>query len=103
MRIICICIAALVLLLVCYRVFAPSEKTNGYVATEQEDRLIRLLTKIDGIDDATVMITEENGIANGAVVIFEGKDGISIRMRVLEITAGALGIEKNAVIVYPAK
>lgn len=103
-RIVLICLAALILLLVSFKVFAGGgeSKTGGYAPTAEEARLIQLLTRIEGVDDATVMITEEEGVAVGAVVIFEGKDGFVVRMRVMEIAAVALGIDKSAVLVYPS-
>ena len=104
-RLVLICLLALVLLLVSYRVFAvgESKKTgSGYVPTAQEARLVELLKQIDGIENATVMITEENGETAGVIVIFNGNDGLLIRMRILEITSAALHIAKSDILIYPS-
>ena len=102
-RVVMILLAALVLLLVCYRVFAAGKEEDAYKMSTEEARLVALLEKLDGVDDATVMITEEEGTAVGAVVLFQGEDGLILRMNILEIAAGALNIPKNAVRVYPVK
>ena len=102
-RIIAVLILALILLIVASRVFAAGGTSGeGYAPTEREARLVRLIETLDEVTGATVMITEEEGAAVGAVVIFRGEDGIMTRMRILEIAAGALNIPKSAVIVYPA-
>lgn len=102
-RIIAVLILALILLIVVFRVFAVGEAGSDYTPTEREARLVRLIETLDEVTDATVMVTEEDGAAVGAVVIFRGEDGILTRMRILEIAAGALNIPKSAVIVYPAE
>ena len=102
-RIVLICLLALILLLVSYRVFASGEgETSGYTPTAREERLIELLKHIEGVDDATVMITEENGSPVGAIILFDGTDGLLVRMRILEISAVALGINQRDVLVYPS-
>lgn len=105
-RIAAIGILALVLLLVVWKVFfsGKEEKTaaNGYVPTEREARLAVLLEKIEGVEGTSVMICEEEGTAVGAVVIFEGEDGILIRTRLMEAAAKALGLHTGDIAVYPA-
>ncbi len=102
-RIIAVLLLALVLLIVVFRVFAVSDDSGGYAPTERESRLIRLIETLDEVTEATVMVTEEEGMPVGAVVIFRGEDGILTRMHILEIAAGALNIPKQAVLVYPAE
>ncbi len=105
-RIVLICLAALLLLIAVWRVFfVKDQKTysvNGYVPTELELRLSALLSQIDGVGQTTVMIGEEKGSPVNAVVIFSGADGFVTRMRVIEVTANALAIDPNRVLVYPA-
>lgn len=102
-RICLILLAALLLLLAIWRVFAASPEESAFRPTEQETRLMSLLGEIDGIDSATAMITEEGGRAVGAVVIFEGTDSILTRSRILNITAAALGISKEKVQIFPSQ
>lgn len=103
-RIILICIAALVLLFAVWKVFfgESNVSANGYQATEQEERLAALLMQIDGVEKATVMIGEEDGKAVNAVVVFDGKDGIITRLRITEVAASALNLKNSSILVYSA-
>ena len=102
-RILLLCLAALLLLLAVWKVFfGASSASSSYEPTEREARLCRLLSEVEGIENATAMITEENGVPVSAIVVFEGADSILSRMRVMEITAAALNISKKNVQVYPA-
>ncbi len=101
-RIVLVCLLALLLLFVCYRVFAGGKDGTEAVGTAQEERLADLLQRIDGVEKATVMITEENGEAVGAIIFFDGTDGLVVRMRILEVTSAALGISRSDVLVYPS-
>ncbi len=92
-------VAALLLLTVLWAVFSKGESA---AQTEKERRVQELISTLDSVDRATVYIAEESGTPKSAVVIFKGEDGILVRMQILEITSSALGIEKNAVQVYPA-
>lgn len=97
-------IGAILLLIMVWRVFFSTESVSAaYVPTERESRLSHLLEEVEGVKNAVVMITEENGAAISAIIIFEGADSILTRMRVLEIASAALSIEKSKVQVYPAE
>lgn len=103
-RIILVCVAALVLLLAVWKVFFGGKTENeSYRPTEQEERLCLILSRIEGVKGATVMISENGGAAVGAVIVFEGADSILTRMRVLEVTSNALNIGKEYILVYPAE
>lgn len=101
-RIALILLAAVLLVFLCLNVFGKQGAEKGY-STEQETRIAALLERLDGVKDASVLITEAEGEAVGAVVLFKGEDGLILRMNILEITANALHIPKSAVTVYPAK
>ena len=98
-----LCAVALLLLLAVWKVFFPSSSTAASVpaATEQEARLARILSQIEGVDEVSVMIGEEAGGAISAIVVFSGADGLLTRMRLVEATAAALNIERACVHVYP--
>ena len=104
LRIALVCVLALLLLLAVWRVFFGTSKSvsSTYEHTELELRLSRLLTKIEGVQDATVMIGEEGGTPKSAVIIIKGDDGILTRIRVIDATANALNIARQDVLVYPA-
>ncbi len=103
-RLIAILLLTIGLLILVYFVFLGEQKeSDGYKPTEREERLLVLLTGLDGVQDAKVMITEEDGAAVGAVIIFEGEDGFLTRIRLREIAAAALNIAPDAVLVYAAE
>ena len=105
-RIVLVCALSLVLLLAIWLVFfhSPEGKstTASYEATALEERMAQLLCKIEGVEDATVMVGEENGVPVSAVVIIKGDVGLLTRLRVTDATANALNIARQDVLVYPA-
>lgn len=106
-RVLCtvvVCVLALLLLLVVWRVFFKQEEaaTGGYQPTQREQRLALLLEEIEGVEQATVMIAEEEGAAIGAVVVIKGDLGLVTRMRVTDAAANALHIARQEILVYPA-
>ncbi len=100
-RMVAIGIAALVLLLLVWAVFSP-KKQDAYTPTEREAKLKVLLEELDGIESATVMITESGGEPVGAVIVFEGEDGILIRTKLMQIAASALSLRTKDIVVCPA-
>lgn len=100
-RIFLLCLAALLLLLAVWKVFFQTSPSS-YTPTEREARLCELLSGVEGIGNTTAMITEEDGVPVSAVVIFEGADSILTRMRVIDITAAALNLDRTKVQIYPA-
>ncbi|MDE6411814.1 MAG: hypothetical protein K2L02_04680 [Clostridia bacterium] len=104
-RTVLILLIALLLVFAVYRVFFKSEEkpSNAYEATELEERLSKILSKIDGVGDTSVMVSEEEGKAVSAVIVFRGADSILTRMRVIDAASGALGIDRANVLVYPAE
>ncbi|MBQ9276631.1 MAG: hypothetical protein IJ226_03460 [Clostridia bacterium] len=70
------------------------------VMTEEETRLSAVLSQIDGAGAVSAMITKHNDETVGVIVICEGAKDISVRLRVLDATATALGVDKSIVSVY---
>lgn len=100
-RIILLCVLALVLLIAIYEVFFASESTaSSYDETEAEARISSMLERVEGIDEASVMIVEEEGVTVSCIVVYRGEDSILSRMRILDITSSALSIPKEKVQVY---
>lgn len=100
-RLVLIGLAALLLLVLVWAVFFP-KKSEDVSATEREVRLKALLEELNGVEEATVMITEREGEPVAAVILFEGEDGILIRTRMMEIAARALSLRTQDICVYPA-
>ena len=102
-RILLVALAALLLLVAIWKVFFRTEnKPTTYQATAQEERLEQLLSQIEGVRNATVMISVSGEETVGAVVVFEGADSILTRIRVLEVTSNALNLGKEHILVYPS-
>lgn len=100
-RVCILAFAALLLLLMVWKVFfASSSSAAVFEQTEREIRLIQLLKEIDGIDDVHVLITESEGAVVSAVIVYEGKDEILVRMHILDIASSALNLGKQYVQVY---
>ena len=99
-RIVLLCVAALLLLFAVWKVFfaADVDKTNGYAATEEEARLSTLLEKIDGVGEATVMVNRSDD-GTKVVVVFDGTDGILTRLRITEVVSSAMNIPASSVLV----
>lgn len=103
-RTVFVLIVALLLVFAIYRVFFNKESSSEvYEATELEERLSKILSRIDGVGDASVMVSEEEGKAVSAVIVFCGADSILTRIRVIDAASGALGIGRDKVMVYPAE
>lgn len=100
-RVCILAFAALLLLFLVWKVFFSSSSLAAvFEQTEREIRLIQLLKEIDGIDDAHVLITESEGAVVSAVIVYEGKDEILVKMRILDIASSALNLGKQYVQVY---
>ena len=79
---------------------ASSAGATESVMTEEEIRLESVLEKIDGAGDVSVMITKQSETVVGVIIIAEGARDISVRLRLLDATATALGVDKSIINVY---
>ena len=68
--------------------------------TDEELRLSNVLSSIDGAGDVSVMISKVGDSIVGVIVIAEGAKEISVRLRLLDATSTALGVDKSVVNVY---
>lgn len=101
-RILLVAFAALVLLIVCWFVFGTSDAQPTAAPTEEEARLAAILSEVEDAGNVSVLITEEEGAPVSAVVMFDGTDGILVRLRLTQIAARALNIAENKVLVCPS-
>lgn len=98
-----IIVIALIALLIAvvFLFFGGSEDVSGdFSKTDTELRLTALLESMDGIGDAEVMITEQDGVISGVVVVCEGADRIAVRNDILNAVSTALNINKNIIAIY---
>ena len=73
------------------------------VMTSSEQRLSSILGNIEGAGRVEAMITEQDGKIAGVLVIAEGADSITVRLRLIDATATALGVDKSIVNVFSRK
>ncbi len=102
-RAIVIAILAFFLLVLVYCVFFTGQSSNKYQPSEEEAKLATLLQSLEGVDEATVMISKEDGFPATAVVLFRGKDSLLLRNRILTASATALNLSPKCVQVYPSE
>lgn len=100
-KVVLLLLLALCLLLAVWAVFFRSGE--DLPQTEEEARLSALLSEIEGVKQAKVMIASEDGVPVRAVVVFSGEDGILVRTRLMEAAATALNLRTGDILVYPAK
>lgn len=70
------------------------------VMTEEETRLASVLSQIDGAGSVATMITKSDSNVVGVIVIATGANDITVRLRLVDATATALGVDKSIVSVY---
>lgn len=68
-----------------------------------ETRLANVLESIEKAGDVKTIITKKDGEIVGVVVVAEGADDIGVRLKLVDATATALGIEKSIINVYKMK
>lgn len=99
-RLVALLILAIALLALVYVLFLGEREESGYAPSEKEARVLALVREIGGVSDAKVVVSEEDGRAVGAVILFEGEDGFLTRVRIREVAAAVLKISPSAVLVY---
>lgn len=75
----------------------------GSVQTSDEQRLSAMLSNLVGAGKVETMITQSDGKITGVLVIAEGADNITVRIRLIDATATALGVSKDIVSVFCRK
>lgn len=94
-------IALLILVVFLFFGTGGEESALGdYSQSDAEVRLTALLERIDGVGDTEVMITEDEGVVTGVVIVCEGADRIMVRNDILNAVSTALNINKNIIAIY---
>ncbi|MDE5765844.1 MAG: hypothetical protein K2I17_01590 [Clostridia bacterium] len=65
-----------------------------------EIKLTRILSEIDGVGKAEVMINENEKGVEGVIIVCEGAYNIMTRNDILNAVATALKVEKNNIAIY---
>ena len=79
---------------------SSSVSANSSVMTEEETRLASVLSEIEGAGQVSALITKSGEEVVGVIVIASGAKDITVRLRLVDATATALGVNKNIVSVY---
>ncbi|MGN1060861.1 MAG: hypothetical protein ACI4QN_03930 [Candidatus Coproplasma sp.] len=100
-----IIIVGLIILLVIVAVISfggssQSLTVNSTARSETETKLMRILSEIEGVGKAEVMVTEGKDGIEGVVIVCEGANNIMTRNDVINAVKVALKIEKNNIAVY---
>ncbi len=86
--------------LIIYSSVMTSKGDNVGVMNDDEMRLNAILSSIDGVGEVESMITVKDGDIVGVLVIAEGGDNPLIRLRLIDASASALGVDKSIVSVF---
>lgn len=71
--------------------------------TSDELKLMNILSGIDGVGKADVMITEEDNKIVGVIVVCEGAQSISARCDIINAVKTAFNVEKSNIAIYAMK
>ena len=67
---------------------------------EEETRLSKVLSSIEGAGQVEVMIVREDGVVTGVLVVAEGAKDIGVMLKLLDATSTVMGVDKSVVEVY---
>lgn len=79
---------------------ADVTSSAGVVMTSDEQRLSAILSNVAGAGKVEAMITSVDGKISGVIVVADGADSITVRLKLLDATATALGVDKRIINVY---
>ena len=96
---------ALILMVAAWWVFRQDKTVDAATidATETEKKVMRLLSEIEGVGEANVIVCEEENSVQSVVVVCEGARDLRVVMNVREAVATALGTEEKMVKIYLKK
>ncbi|MGN0812736.1 MAG: hypothetical protein ACI4MQ_04410 [Candidatus Coproplasma sp.] len=79
---------------------SQSLTVNSSARSETETKLMRILSEIEGVGKAEVMVNESDGGVEGVIIVCEGANNIMTRNDVINAVKVALKIDKNNIAVY---
>ena len=96
-------ISAIIIALALIIYSGVSEKKTeevSIVMDEEETRLSKVLSSIEGAGQVEVMIVREDGVVTGVLVVAEGAKDIGVMLKLLDATSTVMGVDKSVVEVY---
>jgi len=105
--IILLAVLAFALLFAAWKIFhgddESQDKTVNLLATENEQKVARVLEEIEGVGEAEIIVYEDENGVKSVVVVCDGAHNFSVVMDVREAVAAALGTQESAVKIYQKK
>lgn len=103
--VIIVAVLGLILILAIWKIFGKNEKSAETFSTksENEQKVSKILTEIEGVGNADVMICETEDGVQSVVVVCDGANNLQVIMNVREAVAAALGTKEKSVKVYLKK
>lgn len=74
--------------------------SSDSLKSQEEIKLTRILSELEGVGDAEVMITSDDEGVKGVVIVCEGAENIMVRSSILNVVSTALNIDKNNIAIY---
>ena len=101
-KLIIVVLLVALLVVIVFLFFGSEEESvlGDSMKSDTELRLTALLERVDGVGDAEVMITENDGEITGVVVVCDGANSIMVRNDILNAVSTALNINKNNIAIY---
>ena len=98
-------VLAIVLIIAVWKIFSKEDASVATMSTRtaNEQKVSNLLSKIEGVGEADVMIYETEEGVQSVVVVCEGANDLQVIMDVREAVATALGTQEKAVKIYLKK
>lgn len=90
-------------LIIYSNVVASDKDEKQSFQNDEETRLASILSSVEGAGDVETMITKSSGQIVGVLVIATGANNPLVRLRLLNATSSALGIDSETVSVMSRK
>ena len=81
----------------------PTATVDGAVQSETEQKIGQMLSQMQGVGEASVVICQTEEGVESVVVVCEGAKQLQTVVNIREAVATALGIEQKAVKIYLKK
>ncbi len=98
-KIICMAVAALLILLLSYFVFSSEYTQSASLLSDEELKLQKFLSQIEGVGGVSVIINGE-GEEVSVVIVCDGADSLSVRGDILNAVRLATGAEGSNILIY---
>ncbi len=83
--------------LIIYSNVATTKQSEQTFQNDEEARLSSILSSVEGAGEVETMITKSSGQVVGVLVIAEGASNPLVRLRLLQATSSALGVDYEIV------